>query len=326
MQINFINFISSNHMELIATIQSLDLKLENTLNSIENNAMERLAKLDDKISAIYDKLFDKSDDPLSAVHNKLLSFERQFADINRKLEDLKVQNSIDVSDTTEPIHVNVNAIAEALGDELITSLNVVQDSVEEMNKKILQNKNLLNRNLNELTSLKVYLQTMSNNSMNSDLSQRREREILSVVKKRSRTWRTRNASSTTRPFVDKSLIEQNVTEHIANQTMAGKKGSVIFPSVKNKPSKVNTTFTVDSVGSKEFKVSIATNWINILFSVISFTGLLLHRTAKCRPEAIRCILSPNTRHNVLVFESLLRARDCRWRMDGKHMFFSSCNR
>lgn len=43
---------------------------------------------------------------------------------------------------------------------------------------------------------------------------------------------------------------------VSNQTAKANSRKVIFPSVKNKPSKMNTTFSTDSVGYKDIKVSL----------------------------------------------------------------------
>lgn len=42
----------------------------------------------------------------------------------------------------------------------------------------------------------------------------------------------------------------------SNSTKSSKKGSIIFPSVKNKPSVINTTFTADVIPYKDIKVSL----------------------------------------------------------------------
>lgn len=54
-----------------------------------------------------------------------------------------------------------------------------------------------------------------------------------------------------------SITETTTTTTNATPTKpASRKGSVIFPSVKNKPSVVNTTFTTDILTLKDVKVSI----------------------------------------------------------------------
>lgn len=54
-----------------------------------------------------------------------------------------------------------------------------------------------------------------------------------------------NSTSTNQPNVSKNA--------------APRKGGIIFPSVKNKPSKLNTTFTTDALSFKDVKVSNLTN-------------------------------------------------------------------
>lgn len=47
----------------------------------------------------------------------------------------------------------------------------------------------------------------------------------------------------------------------------------------------------------------------------------MRRLAKCWNASIWCILFANPRHNLLVFESILRAGRGRWRLDGKVLIF-----
>ncbi|KAG5684355.1 hypothetical protein PVAND_013590 [Polypedilum vanderplanki] len=60
------------------------------------------------------------------------------------------------------------------------------------------------------------------------------------------------ATSTTAPI--NNFISSSSSAPTANQTKpVSRKGGIIFPSVKNKPSKLNTTFTTDAVGYKDVK-------------------------------------------------------------------------
>lgn len=59
-------------------------------------------------------------------------------------------------------------------------------------------------------------------------------------------------------------------------------------------------------------------FFNIFFPLVYFiTGFLLRWFAECWNAPIRRILFANSRHNILVFESLLRTGCCWWRLDGK---------
>jgi DNA repair exonuclease SbcCD ATPase subunit len=74
-----------------------------------------------------------------------------------------------------------------------------------------------------------------------------------------------SSSSTSAPQTVSSTPQGNINTIIAaspaNQTTGSpvktlsRKGGIIFPSVKNKPSKINTTFVSESVGIKDIKVS-----------------------------------------------------------------------
>lgn len=63
------------------------------------------------------------------------------------------------------------------------------------------------------------------------------------------TTSTSTPQSTSPPAIINSIINATVT------AKPSRKGGIIFPSVKNKPSKINTTFYSDSLGIKDIKVS-----------------------------------------------------------------------
>lgn len=87
-----------------------------------------------------------------------------------------------------------------------------------------------------------------------------------------------SSSSTHAPTISSTQGSMNnfINGSISNQTSGSnaktisRKGEsrIIFPSVKNKPSKINTTFTTDSVGYKDVKVSKLCSIINI--TIIDF--------------------------------------------------------
>lgn len=70
---------------------------------------------------------------------------------------------------------------------------------------------------------------------------------------------TSTSSSTTTTTTPGSISNLNITANVTNQTngkSTSRKGGVIFPSVKNKPSVVNSTFATEILSLKDIKVSI----------------------------------------------------------------------
>jgi hypothetical protein len=248
--------------------QSLDLQLGQAIKSLESNLMARFSKIDEKISGIEAKLNDLSG---------------QISQ-NRAADDEK------------PLHVNVNAIVEAMNVELITSLNEIYQSVDEIDKKVAINRNMLAQNYATLVTIGEHLHAdnQTDHFLRQQQQQRKERgldhsrlisDILSMVRNRlhgdnnsttaaaslpvlgnwSRDYeanRRHNGSSTLRAknATAAAAAIENDTEDDAKLASQNKKG-IIFPSVKNKPSKMNmtTTFMSDAVGykDKDIKVRLA---------------------------------------------------------------------
>lgn len=71
------------------------------------------------------------------------------------------------------------------------------------------------------------------------------------------TTLTSSSTSTTVQATTQGSINSIVSANITGSTAktVSRKGGVIFPSVKNKPSKINTTFVSESPGIKDIKVS-----------------------------------------------------------------------
>lgn len=68
-----------------------------------------------------------------------------------------------------------------------------------------------------------------------------------------------SSSTTTTTTTPGSISNLNITANVTNQTngkSTSRKGGVIFPSVKNKPSVVNSTFATEILSLKDIKVSI----------------------------------------------------------------------
>lgn len=152
---------------------------------------DRLSKLDDKINSIYEIITTSS----KSIENRLYSVEKQLdilIDDKNTKKDQNVKNGEESKE--EPLQLNVmNSIFEAMNVELVTMMG---DHFNRMEEKILQNKNLLNRNYGELMTLRqqnLHTKNGNNNQMTPQTNRKERREqdrqhteliseILSVVK------------------------------------------------------------------------------------------------------------------------------------------------
>lgn len=67
------------------------------------------------------------------------------------------------------------------------------------------------------------------------------------------------ATTTTTTTASTILQPTNISTNsptTTNSTKSSKKGNIIFPSVKNKPSVINNTFIADAIPYKDVKVSL----------------------------------------------------------------------
>ena len=165
-------------------------------------------------------------------------------------------------------------------------------------------------------------------------------ELLSVVKnklivgdadskplKKDENKTDRNRSITLMTIPQKKHQKSN-NQTVASKLASTRKNGIFYPtSTKNAlttPTMMNNSATF--ISDKDIKVItqlcfvflfLASFFNEHLYLTNARLAFLMHGAAKCRHETIGCLLSPNSWHHLLVFESLLWARDCRWRMDGK---------
>lgn len=279
---------------------------------------EHLSKMDDKVNRIYDKMFKENilistKTPATAemIHSKMELVEEQMNNIETKVNNLvemisdKLPNGHKTS-KDDPKHLNVNSIVEAMNDGMITTFNSVYEAIDDMNRNIQQNKNILMQNFGELMMIREHLNI--NNKINDSSTvfiqqqkqqqrlqnERKERgtdhsmlinEILRMVRNRLRGDNNENRNSTVEKIpvsVDSQRRSLNVddddddannssttfstnhspikdddfksTTELSEKAITRKDG-LIFPNIKNKPSKINTTFTTDSLNYRDVKVS-----------------------------------------------------------------------
>lgn len=86
-------------------------------------------------------------------------------------------------------------------------------------------------------------------------------ENAATTTKQILTTQTTPATTSSSTQASSTPTQGNINNFInataSNQTAKANSRKVIFPSVKNKPSKMNTTFSTDSVGYKDIKVSLS---------------------------------------------------------------------
>lgn len=82
---------------------------------------------------------------------------------------------------------------------------------------------------------------------------------------------TSTSSSTSSSSSQSAAVQSNTIPtsafNVSTNKATSRKGGIIFPSVKNKPSVGNSTFTTDILGFKDVKVRLATGQMCIIISV-----------------------------------------------------------
>jgi hypothetical protein len=270
---------SQSENAVISAIQSIDLKLDVRVAEVEKQVEDRFLKLDDKITALFDKLFANHIVISSkSIDTRLQSLEERIEIINIKIDNLLTREINDDSaenSQDEPIRWN---IMETMNVEFANRIEDILETVEEVNKKIEQNKHLLNRNFNEVLRIKENLHTKNirqeRKERGHDLDQQTEliNELLSVVKNKLKVRDDDDAKllkkseNKTDWSMTLTTIPQKKHQKSNNQTLASKltstrKSGIFYPtSTKNilTPPTMNNSATF--VSDRDIKV--------IIFSIV----------------------------------------------------------
>lgn len=228
----------------------------------------RLDALDGRLAGVDFKLFNEqiSDVASPSINARLISWEAKISELDDKICQLISQNDNDDGDL--PLQVKLTDFDIA---------NQLKDSFENLGEKIEQNLLRNNEKLDSLTNA-FELNVNKNISRGDEILMqilRKERrvdqtnlinELLSVVKARFRSDREddtrRNfdaiGSSTDMVSSFEKMKSTSVKTKKKNQTTSSPRG-LIFPNVRNKPAKINTTFVSESFGNKDIRVSKQTN-------------------------------------------------------------------
>ena len=278
-----------------------------------------MSKLDDKVNLLHDKMFkeniltssNRTPRPeTESIESKIELIEQQMDNIKAKLNGFvemigdKLLNNNHKTSEDDSKSRNVNSIVEAASEEMITRFNGFNTAIDEMNRKIQQNKNLLMQNYGELMTIAEHLNNKKNDNSSvltqqnehhiqqqqqQQQQQKKERvfdhsmlinEILRMVRNRlsgdnsenenlaikklpvlaadspSRRINVDDANySSSTLLTNLSPIRDDELKSQLSEKIVSRKDGIVFPSIKNKPSNINTTFTTDTLAYKDIKVS-----------------------------------------------------------------------
>jgi hypothetical protein len=206
------------------------------------------------------------------TEDQLILWTEKISELDRKLSQLINQNDERFYDEksgpdNEPPRLPENKQVEVIFREL-------KEALEGCSNKRAQN---LTKNGMKLEQIRLNLQTIfseaatKNSTRADDLPvHRKERrfventnlinEILTMVKNRMRLREDSARNISEAPGSMTSMVSsfENMKSSTVlrriKTTLPPRKDRIIFPNVKNKPSKINTTFTSESFDIKEIKV------------------------------------------------------------------------
>lgn len=275
-----------------------------------------MSKLDDKVNLLHDKMFkeniltssNRTPRPeTESIESKIELIEQQMDNIKAKLNGFvemigdKLLNNNHKTSEDDSKSRNVNSIVEAASEEMITRFNGFNTAIDEMNRKIQQNKNLLMQNYGELMTIAEHLNNKKNDNSSvltqqnehhiqqQQQQQKKERvfdhsllinEILRMVRNRLNGDNSENENlaikklpvlavdspskrinvddanySSTTLLTNLSPIRDDELKSQLSEKIVSRKDGIVFPSIKNKPSNIDTTFTTDTLAYKDIKVS-----------------------------------------------------------------------
>lgn len=260
---------------LEAIFDRIEEKLEKFENFEEKivNILTRLERLEEKIDKIDDKLFNEkiSDEAKLSISTRLVFW---FSEFDRKIDKLIINQHDKTFDdsksqaTDQALHLELTENVRPLDIETVAQQ--LKESLESFGEKVQQN---FSENGEKLEYLKRYLQVMFEENVNKNNSSsdqilmqihRKERrisdhsvlikEILSMVKERlaSEEDDDGDRSSFLPDMVStfENMRSPNLTTPKTKTTLTSRKRKVIFPNVKYKPLKLNTSFISESLDRK----------------------------------------------------------------------------
>lgn len=231
---------------------------------VERQVEDRFLKLDDKITVIYDKILSNHVLISSkAIESRLSAVEERLEKIIVKIDNLTKREI----NKEEPLRLN---ILESMNVEFATRMEDILEMVENVNKKIEQNKNLLNRNFNEVLGIKENLHTKNiRQERGHDLDQHTEliNELLSVVKnklksrdgdaKLLRKDENKTERSTTLRTIPQKKQQKSNNQTLASKLTSTRKNGIFYPTtMKNVLTPPTMNNSTAFVSDRDIKVSI----------------------------------------------------------------------
>jgi hypothetical protein len=230
---------------------------------------------------VNDKLLNENirDKTTLLINASLILLEEKISDVDHKISKLINQSDKQFDDfesetKDQPLHIKLIDSTRSADIEIIS--RQLKDSLESFGEKFTQN---ISKNGEKLEYLKRYLQIVFEQNVNKTISrpdelfmqiQRKERrdtdfssminEILSMVKEKLRSEEEKIPDSTG-SLTDiissfENMKSSTVTQKNKTTSSSSRKDGLIFPKVKNKPAKLNTsTFVSEYFGNKDIRVS-----------------------------------------------------------------------
>lgn len=235
---------------------------------IERQVEDRFSKLDERLTVIYEKInLNQILISLKSIESRLHSLEERLDTIDEKFENsqeskrglIGEHNSVENSQE-EPFQLNVMNFVESMNVELVTKIGDISETVEDLNNKVEQNKNLLNRNYDEILGIKENLHTRQERRERGHvLDQHTEliNEILSVVKNKLKDRGEDDAMlandenkaerSTTLKTIPRKKQPKSNNQTLASKLSSARKGGIVYPmkNVLQPPTNNSTAFAND---------------------------------------------------------------------------------
>lgn len=275
-------------------LATLNILIEEKLERIEKlqenvvNILTHLEGLNDKILEV-DRLPNEeiSFKTTQSINAKLSSMEKMFGDFDRKISKLINQSDKHFDNVrSEALDQSLPLIFPLPDNARFSDIDIIsqhlKDSLENIGDKIQKN---LVENSDKLEYLKRYLEIIFEQNANKNISisrveqlspqvPRKQRkvadhtklinEILRMVRERLRFEDdddSRNASDSMGSLTETVSSFENMKSPMPIQKNKSSRLSarkVIFPNIKNKPAKINTTsFVSEAFGNKDIRVSLS---------------------------------------------------------------------
>lgn len=272
---------TASRLEII--VERIEEKIEQ-IQKFESNFVKivsRLEVLQKKLDKIDEDLFSEkiTDEANVSISTRLVFW---FSELDRKIDQLMNQKDKTFDDsnpqtTDQPLHLELSQSLRPLDVEIVAEQ--LRESLASFGEKVQQN---FSKTGEKLEHLRRYLQFIFEANIEKNISssdgilmqiQRKERrisdhsvlinKILSMVKEKlasegddddepaqkSSSWPDMVST-----FENMRSSQSNLTQK-KKTTLTSRKHKVIFPNVKFKPLKLNTSFISESLDSKNIKVS-----------------------------------------------------------------------